>query len=215
MCKTAFVFACLASAGHGQQVPTPVQQIHNDDFARDWQLGKQLTLLILALDPAAAFTFSTPRRFMRVGGHTHPSRIPMNAQMFFGGQNSKAAPQGPSAEITWKGPKPNIFQGPPVTTSKAVAGQKLKDVAAAAQIPIKYSCGKGSCKSCEILVNGRMVSACVGKLPKGQVEIEYFRTKESMEVYDPKKKDPNALTLQEQLELENAQKAAGKKFKFR
>mmetsp|Transcript_148624 Transcript_148624/g.276884 ORF Transcript_148624/g.276884 Transcript_148624/m.276884 type:complete len:235 (-) Transcript_148624:139-843(-) len=234
MCRIAFIFACLAGAGHGRQVPTPVLQIHDEQFARDWQLRsavdaalssqppikssrRQLASLILALDPAAAFMSSISQGLMQVErpkmAPAH-SRIPMNAQMFFDAAKKSNGAQGNQADITWVGPKPNIFQGPPVTKSQAVAGQNIKDIAAAEQIPIKYSCKQGKCRTCVVEVNGQKVPACRTKVPKGQVTIEYTRTKEELEGYNPKKKNPNALSLEEQIALQNAEKAKNK-FSFR
>ena len=50
--------------------------------------------------------------------------------------------------ITWEGPKPEgaaaIFEKQKVTVSQAIAGQPMKDVAATAEIPIRYSCMKVS-----------------------------------------------------------------------
>lgn len=50
---------------------------------------------------------------------------------------------------------------------QAVAGQPLKDVAAAAKIPIKYNCRKGECGTCEVRVNGSKARTCVAIVPRG------------------------------------------------
>lgn len=46
--------------------------------------------------------------------------------------------------ITWLGPKPEgpaaLFEKQPKVEQEAIAGQRLQDLAQAAQIPIKYSC---------------------------------------------------------------------------
>ena len=61
------------------------------------------------------------------------------------------------------------------TISQAIPGQKIKDLARQAGVAgkIKYNCGEGTCKSCDMLINGDRVPACVAKAPMWDVEIEY------------------------------------------
>ena len=39
------------------------------------------------------------------------------------------------------------------------------DVASSARVPIKYSCKKGDCATCEVNFNGKIVKACQASLP--------------------------------------------------
>eukprot|EP00562_Extubocellulus_spinifer_P005862 CAMPEP_0178523130 /NCGR_PEP_ID=MMETSP0696-20121128/28917_1 /TAXON_ID=265572 /ORGANISM="Extubocellulus spinifer, Strain CCMP396" /LENGTH=147 /DNA_ID=CAMNT_0020154321 /DNA_START=56 /DNA_END=499 /DNA_ORIENTATION=+ len=67
---------------------------------------------------------------------------------------------------------PNFSQttinGKPV---KAVANQKVSQVAAAARVKITYSCKKGDCGTCEVMMNGRIVKACQAKITSGKCDI--------------------------------------------
>ena len=67
---------------------------------------------------------------------------------------------------------PNVSEctinGKPV---KAVAGQKVSQVAAAARVKITYSCKKGDCGTCEVMQNGRIVKACQAKINSGKCDI--------------------------------------------
>lgn len=51
---------------------------------------------------------------------------------------------------------------------EAVVGQNLRDVAAAARIPIKYNCKKGECGTCTVTLNGRKIKTCVSIVPRGE-----------------------------------------------
>lgn len=76
--------------------------------------------------------------------------------------------------ITFVGPKPeNFWEQQAVTEAQAVGGQKLKDVAQSAGIPIKYACMEGTCRICDVVVDGERVPACIAKCPKRDVTIEY------------------------------------------
>lgn len=70
---------------------------------------------------------------------------------------------------------PNISEctvnGKPV---KAVAGQKLSQVMATARVKMTYSCQKGNCGTCELIMNGRVEKACVAKIPKGKCAISTY-----------------------------------------
>mmetsp|Transcript_7283 Transcript_7283/g.10429 ORF Transcript_7283/g.10429 Transcript_7283/m.10429 type:complete len:151 (-) Transcript_7283:163-615(-) len=63
------------------------------------------------------------------------------------------------------------INGKPV---KAVANQKVSQVAAAARTKISYSCKKGDCGTCEISMNGRIVKACQAVIPNGKCNIKTF-----------------------------------------
>uniref|UniRef100_A0A7S1CYE3 2Fe-2S ferredoxin-type domain-containing protein n=1 Tax=Cyclophora tenuis TaxID=216820 RepID=A0A7S1CYE3_CYCTE len=76
-----------------------------------------------------------------------------------------------SAGLKGGGPKYDqvTLNGKPI---KAVAGQKVSQVAAAARVKITYSCKKGDCGTCEILMNGRMTKACQAKIPAGKCDMQ-------------------------------------------
>lgn len=76
--------------------------------------------------------------------------------------------------ITWQGPKPNNpFQQQPTATSTVVAGQSLSDVAKATGVPIEYSCMKGTCRVCDVVVDGERLPACTAKVAARDMVIEY------------------------------------------
>ena len=48
----------------------------------------------------------------------------------------------------------------------AISGQKLRDVARASGIPIKYDCSEGTCKTCEAQLSpGGRTKICVARMP--------------------------------------------------
>ncbi len=51
--------------------------------------------------------------------------------------------------------------------TQAVVGQSLKDVAAAARVPVKYNCKKGDCGTCEADLNGKKIRICQAIAPRG------------------------------------------------
>ena len=55
---------------------------------------------------------------------------------------------------------------------KAVPGQKVSQVAAAARVKITYSCKKGDCGTCEIMMNGRIIKACQATIPAGKCDMQ-------------------------------------------
>lgn len=57
---------------------------------------------------------------------------------------------------------------------KAVPGQKVSQVAAAARVKITYSCKKGDCGTCEVMMNGRIIKACQATIPTGKCDIQTF-----------------------------------------
>ena len=54
---------------------------------------------------------------------------------------------------------------------KAVVGQKVSDVAAAARAKINYDCRNGDCGTCRVNINGRVVKACQQRIPTGKCVI--------------------------------------------
>lgn len=81
----------------------------------------------------------------------------------------ESAPKVQAYSIKWIGPEGEE------TVSQALPGQKIQDLARQAGVAgkIKYNCGEGTCSSCDMLVNGDRVPACVAKAPTWDVEIEY------------------------------------------
>ena len=80
--------------------------------------------------------------------------------------------------ITWKGPKPEgaaaMFGAKQaVQEQQVVQGQKLKDVAQTAGIPIRYSCMQGTCHLCDVMVDGETLPACTAICPSRDCTIEY------------------------------------------
>ena len=57
---------------------------------------------------------------------------------------------------------------------KAVAGQKVSRVLASAKVKMTYSCQKGNCGTCEMLMNGRVEKACLAKIPQGKCSIQTY-----------------------------------------
>ena len=76
----------------------------------------------------------------------------------------------PTTRMMWQGPNVSdcTINGKPV---KAVAGQKVSQVATAARVKITYSCKKGDCGTCEVMQNGRIVKACQAKINSGKCDI--------------------------------------------
>lgn len=71
-----------------------------------------------------------------------------------------------------QGPKFNegvTINGKPV---KAVVGQKVSVVAAAARVKIAYNCNKGDCGTCMVNINGKKVKACQMTIPEGKCAIK-------------------------------------------
>jgi ferredoxin len=57
---------------------------------------------------------------------------------------------------------------------KAKAGDKVSVVASKNRIPITYSCRKGDCGTCEIMMNGMIVKACQAKVLSGKCDMKTF-----------------------------------------
>lgn len=78
-----------------------------------------------------------------------------------------------------KAENPGLKKGPNVSEVtingkpvKAVAGQKVSQVLAAARVKVTYSCRKGDCGTCELFMNGRVEKACNAKIPQGKCVIQ-------------------------------------------
>ena len=56
-------------------------------------------------------------------------------------------------------------QGNTLTKTKAHVGQPISEVAADADVFIKYKCKKGECGTCSIMVDGRWIQACQTSVP--------------------------------------------------
>lgn len=52
-----------------------------------------------------------------------------------------------------------------VTDTLAFAGEGLSEVAAKADVFIKYKCKKGECGTCEVMLDGKWIRACQTKIP--------------------------------------------------
>ena len=73
--------------------------------------------------------------------------------------------------LTWRGPKPegfNPFEQQPITETNAVAGQKLSVIAMQEGIPIKYSCMQGTCRICDVMVDGQVVPSCMAQVVRAR-----------------------------------------------
>ena len=62
------------------------------------------------------------------------------------------------------GDTPVVFQPQNVMTM-ARAGAPLSEVAAQANVFIRYKCKQGKCKTCSVNINGKWVCACQTKIP--------------------------------------------------
>lgn len=70
-----------------------------------------------------------------------------------------------------KGTIPVVFkQGNNTVSTKAWAGQPIRDVASQAGQYIQYGCGKGECGTCECMMNGKWVRPCIETIPATTVE---------------------------------------------
>lgn len=69
----------------------------------------------------------------------------------FGGGGGNAAGK---TTLTYNGKKKAFAPGSP-----------LKNAVAQLGVPVKYSCKKGDCATCQVQVAGRNVRACIGKVP--------------------------------------------------
>ena len=102
--------------------------------------------------PAAAFVVPAPARASvrtndcSMGMFDGFSKAFENDSSLGARQNAGLKKDAAQRTITWVGPKGQKKQ------SQAIAGQKLRDIARSAGIPIRYDCGDGKCKTCEAQV---------------------------------------------------------------
>jgi len=74
------------------------------------------------------------------------------------------------AKVGLKGTIPVLFkQGNNTITTKAWAGQPIRDVASQAGQFIQYGCGKGECGTCECKMNGKWIRPCVETVPASAI----------------------------------------------
>lgn len=80
-------------------------------------------------------------------------------------------------QITWVGPKPEgaeaLFKQQVIKEQQAMPGASLKDLADQAGIPVRYSCMQGTCRICDVRVNGLETPACTAKMGREDVTIEF------------------------------------------
>ena len=82
-------------------------------------------------------------------------------------ENAGLSKEKTKRTVTWVGPKGEKKE------AQALAGQKLRDVARSCNIPIKYDCNEGTCKTCEAQVGSGRAKICVTKMPDKDVTIKY------------------------------------------
>ena len=81
-------------------------------------------------------------------------------------------------KVTWMGPKPEgpraLFEQQLIVEQEAMPGTPLKTLAEEAGVKIRYSCNKGTCGICDIVVDGVTTPACTANLGKGKdITIQY------------------------------------------
>ncbi|KAL7427697.1 hypothetical protein ACHAXH_002318 [Discostella pseudostelligera] len=132
----------------------------------------KLTVILVMIQayPSSAFQTSSIKNTMN-------TRIPTQIDLFGNAMknafsNDDSLGKREDAGLK-KGPNVSdvIVNGTPV---KAVAGQKVSQVMAAARVKINYSCKKGDCGTCELLMNGRNEKACTSVIPRGKCTIQTY-----------------------------------------
>jgi ferredoxin len=81
--------------------------------------------------------------------------------------NAGLSKEATKRTITWIGPTGKEKK------SVVVAGQRLKDIARGAGIPIKYDCNEGTCKTCEAQMGNGRVKICIAKAVDKDITIKY------------------------------------------
>merc|ERR1719324_417740 len=77
------------------------------------------------------------------------------------------------------GPKPEgaaaMFTKQKIVEQTAVPGQTLRELSEAAGVPVRYSCMGGTCRICDVTINGVVTPACMNKIERngGDLVIEY------------------------------------------
>lgn len=133
-----------------------------------------LSLIAAVAVPHASMAFTAaPTPIHRCQENARIRIQPTQLNLFgnaFKNDDSLGKPQ--NAGLT-NGPKINevTINGKP---AKAVAGQKVSKVLASARVKMTYSCQKGNCGTCEMLMNGRVEKACLAKIPQGKCTIQTY-----------------------------------------
>lgn len=118
---------------------------------------------------STAFTAPTPIHRCQENARIQSTQLDLFGNAF---KNDDSLGKPQNAGLT-NGPKINevTINGKPV---KAVAGQKVSKVLASARVKMTYSCQKGNCGTCEMLMNGRVEKACLAKIPQGKCTIQTY-----------------------------------------
>mmetsp|Transcript_20429 Transcript_20429/g.44253 ORF Transcript_20429/g.44253 Transcript_20429/m.44253 type:complete len:136 (-) Transcript_20429:290-697(-) len=125
-------------------------------------------LSIIAVYSASAFT-APPANDRNLRISSSPTQLDIFGKAFanddsLGKRENAGLKKGPNVnEVTVNG-KP----------AKAVAGQKVSQVLAAAKVKMTYSCRKGNCGTCEFIMNGRVEKACGAVMPRGKCTISTY-----------------------------------------
>ena len=123
--------------------------------------ASKIIIAICALAFASGFTFNAREHVVST------TQLKIFGKAFanddsLGKAENPGLKKGPAAsEVT--------INGKPV---KAVAGQKVSQVLAAARVKVTYSCRKGDCGTCELFMNGRVEKACNAVIPRGKCNIQ-------------------------------------------
>ena len=83
-------------------------------------------------------------------------------------ENAGLSKEKAKRTVTWVGPKGQKKQ------ALAISGQRLREVARASGIPVKYDCQEGTCKTCEAQLSpGGRTKICVARMPNKDVNIKW------------------------------------------
>mmetsp|Transcript_18597 Transcript_18597/g.39930 ORF Transcript_18597/g.39930 Transcript_18597/m.39930 type:complete len:137 (+) Transcript_18597:113-523(+) len=126
-------------------------------------------LSVIAVYSASAFTAPAVNNYRNVVRSSATTQLDIFGKAF---ANDESLGKRESAGLK-KGPNFNevTINGKP---AKAVAGQKVSQVLAAARVKVTYSCREGNCGTCELLMNGRIEKACCAKMPRGKCTIQTY-----------------------------------------
>ena len=90
-----------------------------------------------------------------------------------------------TSTVTWMGPKPEgpmaAFTKQTIIEQTARPGQTLKELSEEAGVPVRYSCMGGTCRICDVTINGVVTPACMNKIERngGDLVIEYREANEA------------------------------------
>lgn len=118
-------------------------------------------MILMTAASAAAFAPSTDANLILKQKTNHLTTV----NMIFGKNASGSGNNNNSSAPV------QTFNGKPI---KAKPGEKVSVVASKSKIPITYSCRKGDCGTCEIMMNGLIVKACQAKIPTGKCDLKTF-----------------------------------------